>query len=522
LKKILFLFVETIDASCIACRTVFLERQRRMSLVQVPRPSQEPISSKPFKRPYERFLILCLLLLLIVTANIILAVTAPPPDTSVTLFVTLWIISFLPYILSCIFVLKTKPGAGHWQWMELGIILMGALILRAMLLPIPPDLSHDSWRYLWDARVTLHGYSPYVYAPGDPLFAHLRDFIYDNSRFRSVPTLYPPGAQAIYLLSYLLAPSNLFFLKSMFMVFDLGTCAALAFFLLKYRGLDPCRAILYAWCPLPIVEFAIQGHVDAATITFMLLAVFCSLSNRRSARILTGFLIGMAALTKIYPILLLVVLVRRRDWALIATCFATILISYIPYLILGHGQVLGFFSTYANEHTPNEGIVKLVIAWLSPRIGLSATLTLVVEYLIDLLLACSVFLGILVLRLQDRISMEAAILVLIGTIFVVSSHIFPWYTTTLLPWVAVMAGPVWTRAGGLNGKGLAVAMAWYFACASIISYFFVRDWTLYYLFVYDVVLLGLGIAAIQQLRSIAAHDLARTSLATIYRHVKRK
>jgi hypothetical protein len=466
-----------------------------MSLVQAPDSSQEPISSKPFKRPYERFLILCLLLLLIVTANIILAVTAPPPDTSVMLFVTLWIMSFLPYILSCIFVLKTKPGAGHWQWMELGIILVGALVLRAMLLPIPPDLSHDSWRYLWDARVTLHGYSPYVYGPGDPLFVHLRDVIYDNSRFRNVPTLYPPGAQAIYLLSYLLAPSNLFFLKGVFMVFDLVTCAVLAFFL-KYRGLDPCRAVIYAWCPLPIVEFAIQGHVDAATLTFMLLTVVCSLSTRGSARILTGFLLGMATLTKIYPILLLVVVVRRRDWALVVTCFATILVSYIPYLILGHGQVLGFFSTYANEHTPNEGIVKLVVAWLSPRIGLNATLTLALEYLIDLLLVSSVSLIILVLRLQDRISMEAAVLVLIGIIFVVTSHIFPWYTTALLPWVAVMVGPVWTRADGLNGKGLAVAMTWYFACASIISYFFVLDWTLYYLLVYDVVLLGLGIAAI--------------------------
>lgn len=464
-----------------------------MSLVQVSRSFQERVSSKSVKSPGRRFLVLCVLLLLTLTVNTVLAITAPPPDTSVTLFVSLWIISFLPYIAACIFVLRTKASAGRWQWMELGVIFVGALLLRAMLLPIPPDLSHDSWRYLWDARVTLHGYSPYVYGPGNPLFIPLRDFIYDNSRFRNVPTLYPPGAQAIYLLSYLLAPSNLFFLKGMFMMFDLVTCVALAFFL-RYRGLDPARAIIYAWCPLPIVEFAIQGHVDAATLTFTLLSVLCSLSNRQGVRILAGFLLGMATLTKFYPILLLVVVVRRRDWALITTCFITIIAAYIPYLILGHGQVLGFFSTYANEHTPNEGIVKLVIAWLGSHVGLSAMPTLVLEYSIDLLLVCGVSLLILVLRLRERISMEAAILVLIGIVFAVSSHIFPWYTTALLPWVAMLVGPVWTRAGGLSGKGLAVAMAWYFACVSIISYFFERDWSLYYLLVYDVVLLGLGIA----------------------------
>src|SRR5689334_17409229 len=264
-----------------------------MSLVRTSRSLQEHISSQSGKSPWRRFLVLCLLLLFALAANIVLAVTAAPADTSVTLFIWLWVISFLPYLAACIFVLNTKAGVGRWQWMELGVILGGALVLRAMLLPIPPDLSHDSWRYLWDARVTLHGYSPYVYGPGDPLFLHLRDFIYDNSRFRSVPTLYPPGAQAIYLISYLLAPSNLFFLKGMFIVFDLVTCVALAFFL-QYRGLDPARTIIYAWSPLPIVEFAIQGHVDAVTLTFTLLALLCSLSNRQSMRILTGFLIAMA------------------------------------------------------------------------------------------------------------------------------------------------------------------------------------------------------------------------------------
>jgi len=89
--------------------------------------------------------------------------------------------------------------------------------MRVMLLPLPRVLSHDSWRYVWDARVILHGYSPYVYAPENPVLLPLRDkLIYNEIRFRDVPTIYPPGAQVIYVLSYLLAPSNLFFLKGIF------------------------------------------------------------------------------------------------------------------------------------------------------------------------------------------------------------------------------------------------------------------------------------------------------------------
>lgn len=401
---------------------------------------------------------------------------------------------------------------GRWRWFELTLILLGALILRSMLIPLPPNLSHDSWRYLWDARVTLHGYSPYVYAPGDPRFLALRDFIYDNSRFRGVPTIYPPGAQAIYLLSYLIAPSNLFFLKSIFVACDIATCIILAVLLYRKR-LDPARVVLYAWCPLPIVEFAMQGHLDALTLFFTMLTLIVSMSNRRGMRVLTGFLLAMATLTKIYPLLLLVVVVRRRDWAMFATCFGTIIIAYTPYLILGHGQVFGFFSTYASERTPNAGIVPQVVVWLGTLVGIHAPAITIINYLIDLLIVGAVSLSILRLRWNEQITMESAALVLFGTIFAVSSHIFPWYTPTLLPWLAFLLGAVWTRHKGLNSSALVAATLLYFTCMTILGYFFTNDWRIYYLAVYDVTVIGLVIAALPYLKNL---NRARLSIFRIW------
>ncbi|MBV9232160.1 MAG: DUF2029 domain-containing protein [Chloroflexi bacterium] len=473
-----------------------------MSIAQTARSPQIQRPAVPVKPHKWRLFLICALCLLSIGFNVLLLRTAPAPDTAITFlpvtpFMLFWLSAFLPYGAASILVLTTKPLMGHWRWVELGIILLGALVLRAMLLPIPPDLSHDSWRYLWDARVTLLGYSPYVHGPGDQLFVHLRDFIYDNSRFRSVPTIYPPGAQAVYLLSYLIAPSNLFVLKGIFIAFDLVTCGALAL-LLRYRGLDPSRVIIYAWCPLPIVEFAIQGHLDAITLMFMALALLSALSNRRGMRVLTGFLIAMATLTKIYPIVLLLVVVRRRDWALLLTCFATILLAYVPYLILGHGQVFGFFSTYASESSPNGGPVEQIIMPIGTSLGLDTKIILVLEYLVDLFVMGTVSVLSLWQRWRQRISMEAATLILIGAIFVVSSHIFPWYTTALLPWVVMLVGPVWTRTEGLSGKGIAIAMAWYFPFISITAYFFngLPNWIIYYLLAYVVTSLGLIIAAL--------------------------
>src|SRR6516162_6169439 len=136
-----------------------------------------------------------------VIISILLIHAAPQSDDRIAPFLNVWMFSFLPYFAACAFVLATKPLTTKWHRIEVGIILIGACILRVMLLPLPPGLSHDSWRYLWDARVTLNGFSPYVYPPGAKILAGLQHTIlYENSRFRNVPTIYPPGAQAVYLL----------------------------------------------------------------------------------------------------------------------------------------------------------------------------------------------------------------------------------------------------------------------------------------------------------------------------------
>ncbi len=466
---------------------------------------------QPVKPPPGRLLLLCGLLLLSLAGYAWMRAVAPPDVERVPAFMLVWILSFVPYFAACAFVLLTRPRAGRWLWLELTIILFGALLMRAMLLPLPPNLSHDSWRYLWDARVTLLGYSPYVDGPGARIYIHLRDFIYASSRFRDVPTIYPPGAQAIYVLSYLIAPSNLYVLKGIFTGFDMVTCAALAWYLYR-QGFDPRRAIIYAWCPLPLVEFAIQGHVDVLTVTFTVLALLCATREGWRWRVLVGFLVGMATLTKFYPIVLLVVVLRPRwrDVVLVAACFATIVIAYIPYYILGHGQIFGYFSIYASQQGTDAGTVQLGMQWFGQIMHFRLHTALFWEHAVDFVAISGVSLLVLLLRWRQRLSMAAATLIVYSTALAISSHVFPWYTTTLLPWVAVLIGPL--RSGGrLNSKHLAVAMAWYFICISLTGYFFDSspDWRPYYAFAYDVVFAGLAIAAIsamlfmfRQMRSI--------------------
>lgn len=462
-----------------------------MSLAQIAE-SPRVQASEEVRRFRWRFPLLLMCLLATLAWQVLMRVNAPAADTPLALFLALYVGSFLPYGLACVLIFCTPAPRGRQRWLELGIILLSGLLMRVLFLPLEPNLSRDSWRYLWDARVTLLGYSPYVYTPFDPPFAHIRDFIFANSRFRTVPSIYPPVAQGIYLLSYLLAPSNLSFLKGIFVLMDLVSCGGIAY-LLARRGGDWSRCILYAWCPLPIIEFALQGHVDASTVMFCVLAVICAQGSWRGSRVATGFLIALATLTKIYPILLLLVLMRRRDWALLLTCIATIILAYVPYLILGHGQVLGFFSTYASEQQPNAGPVYFILG----RLQVLTPNPLVAKlffYSGELVVMGGVALGVLWMRWRKVISVETSVLVLYGGVFAVSSHIFPWYVPTLLPWIALLFPTTLLLKRGILSTGVAVLAAWYFVCATLGSYFAhtAADWNFYYILTYLLPLLLLA------------------------------
>jgi hypothetical protein len=475
-------------------------------------PAEKQVTSK---RPRWHILTLCSLFSLSALIYILLIHASPQNDDRIAPFLQVWMISFLPYFAACAFVLATKPLAGKWRWIELGIIVSGAFILRMMLLPLPPGLSHDSWRYLWDARVTLHGFSPYVYPPWSKELAALQHTIlYTNSRFRNVPTIYPPGAQVVYLISYLLAPANLYFLKGFFVIFDMVTCVALIV-LLGRKGLDQRRVILYAWCPLPIIEFAIQGHVDVITLTFTILAILAASNHSVRGYMLTGFLIGLATLTKIYPILLLVVILpdgndkgtpvmQRMIYhylPLLGSCFATIIIGYLPYLILGHGQAFGFFAAYASEQGQNAGITQQIVHWFGDQLRLPLAKTITLEHLVDIIVIGTVSAIVFVLRWCNRISIEAGTFILFGVILSISSHVFPWYTTILLLCVPVLLVPFWSNTG-LVGQSIAIIAIWYFTSTVSLSYFFnpvqgvANDWTLYYRLVYWPVIVALCVAAL--------------------------
>jgi alpha-1,6-mannosyltransferase len=84
-----------------------------------------------------------------------------------------------------------------------------AALMGATLLFTSPTLSDDMYRYVWDGRVQAAGYSPYTYPPSASQLAHLRDDdIWPQINRKNAVTVYPPLAEAIYVILWRILPDN--------------------------------------------------------------------------------------------------------------------------------------------------------------------------------------------------------------------------------------------------------------------------------------------------------------------------
>src|SRR5262252_9611121 len=217
------------------------------------------------------------------------------------------------------------------------LILATAALLRLVALAAPVFLSDDINRYIWDGRVQAAGINPYRYIPTDPVLAPLRDtLIFPNiNRNNYAPTIYPPIAQMLFLLANRLGGTVLA-VKLVFVAVEaIGIVALLA--VLQAAGKPGEHILLYVWHPLPVWEIAGSGHIDAAVVAFVALALAAAVTGRRSW---SGAALAAATLVKFFPLVLAPALWRPAngnlgDWRWPAGFAAVACATYLPYLSVG-------------------------------------------------------------------------------------------------------------------------------------------------------------------------------------------
>ena len=254
------------------------------------------------------------------------------------------------YLVAVLVVLRDKGTDRRATHRAVAGIVVVAAILRGMIIPIDP-VSTDINRYIWDGRVQAAGINPYRYVPADPALKELRDTdIYpEMNRKDYARTIYPPLDQMVFYLVTRF-DEDITVMKAAMVAFDAVAIWALMR-LLRARGQPPTRILLYAWHPVPLWEFAGDGHVDAIAVAMVCLALLAAERRRQS---LAGLALGGAMLAKFFPVLIGPALYRRWDWKLPVAGLAIVVLCYLPYLSAGK-YVFGFLSGYSDEEGFRDG-----------------------------------------------------------------------------------------------------------------------------------------------------------------------
>lgn len=301
----------------------------------------------------------------------------------------------------------------------LRVILVFAVVFRATMLLSEPSLTVDIYRYYWDGKLMANGVNPYMHLPSSEELIPYRDEIYEKLVYKQVNSIYPPLAQLVFGLSYIVHPS-LFTIKLASTIFDLGSVIVLLK-ILGRRGTEN-GVIIYAWNPLIVVEFASSGHADSMAVFFVLLSYYL-LRDRPTA---AGAALAMGVASKLYPILFVPFFLFRNPRVL-PGFLAVLVLLYLPFAGAGLKMFEGLevFLRYAKFNPGGFSVLEYALGFEAAKHASLILVALAYPF---------------VLRCRDLVQGGYLILTLY---LVLSPMVHPWYVAWGLSLAPIVGSYSW-------------------------------------------------------------------------------
>jgi len=341
-------------------------------------------------------------------------------------FIELALTAGVLYLIALFGLTRTQPTRASTI-----LLVFAAIVFRATLWPMLPTLSDDLQRYRWEAKVQADGWNPYAIAPNDPRLAHLRDQYYEVMPGRELPAIYPPASELLFRAAWKFFPGPVAF-KTPFAAADVLVIFVLAWIFRNSVDRN-FRLAIYAWNPLVIVEFAGSGHNDVLA----LLGIVCGLALVKRWPAVSTVPISLAAMAKVFPILLLPVWIRRAGWPSKRGWWAAILAVIAALLVLApYWHALGMLranlayyeATWRNYHAS----LYTVIDWVTGgNTRIPALVGIVATW------------GLAIWLAWRKAEPARAAYLLIGATLAFGPNGYSWYFTWIIPLLCFFPNPAW-------------------------------------------------------------------------------
>jgi len=300
------------------------------------------------------------------------------------------------------------------------LIISFGIIFRITLLPTSYTTSDDVHRYLWEGKVLINGHNSFTTPPNDSSLIYLKDENFEKVTFKHISAIYPPLSQVVFAVNYLVAGNSTIFLKIIYLIFELLTLIFILK-LLVLKGKDPKLILLYAWLPLPIMEYFNNAHLDLIGITFLIMFIYYFEKQKYNT---SSIMLALAFLTKLLALLLLPLVIKKvgfKKALIFYAIFSLIcLIFYLPFISKDPSILSGLFKYLA--HWEFNGSIYNLIKFVFSRGDIAK-------------MVCAVLLSFSVLiisfRYKDFVNGVFAVFL---CVVIFSTTLYPWY----LGWIAAL------------------------------------------------------------------------------------
>ncbi len=351
-------------------------------------------------------------------------------------------VSYAVYLAAVIVVSKSRPSGSMVS--TAAIVAFGCAMSATFLLQTP-SLSDDIYRYIWDGKLVVNGISPYSYAPYANQLAFLRDSNWVLVTSKDVVSPYPPLLELLNGAVYLVSPTVLAY-KVAFLIPNFAIIATLPL-LLRRLNMDPRLSMIYSWNPLFVLEFSSSGHDDPLAVFFVLASFYALFSGKR---VLSAAAMALGVLSKLFPLLIVPILLRRWGVRGSAVLSALVLAFYLPFMLSAEGVVAPVaVYVFSNRSAFNGGAFSVFLG-LFNALGLSS------PFDAARLLELSIFLAVLAWltwkgfkRSSDDLRLAVYSGAAITLYLALTSTVQPWYLAwVFVPFLAVTTSWTWILFSG--------------------------------------------------------------------------
>lgn len=318
---------------------------------------------------------------------------------------------------------NSMPG-----WLFWGV----AIGARLALWPMAPG--DDVWRYLWEGRVQLAGFSPYQISPDAPVLAALRTEWWPLINHPDKTAIYPPLLQLGFRGWAALAGDAVWAWKFLFIAADLGICGLLA------NRTGRAAALLFAWNPLVLYATAGGAHFESLLLLPLVMAWRAwERGGWARAALAVGVSVGVKWVTA--PLLgWMAWRERRSPWR----ALGTLALGALPVA----GSLAWFYGEFGSlgELWPREFVTKArgmdFLPWLVDTVRDPVEVTN--NWIPKLFLPLAAIALLLARRLERAAENYFTVLLLC------LPSVHAWYFVWLAPWAAI-TGNLGTRVLSLSG-----------------------------------------------------------------------